>query len=53
MKQAAKTESCVENAKLYTDNHVQSIFRPRQFRLRLVEANKTEQTFGEINAESG
>ena len=36
------TEACAVNAKLSTDNHAQSIFRPRQFRLRLVEANKTE-----------
>ena len=41
---AAKTEPCVENTKLSTDNHEQSVFRPRQFRLRLVEANKTELT---------
>ena len=40
---AARTEPCVENAKLSADNHAQSICRPRQFpRLRLVEANKTE-----------
>ena len=37
-----RTEPCVENTKLSTDNHAQSVFRPRQFRLRLVEANKTE-----------
>ena len=37
---AAKTE----NTKLSTDNHAQSVFRPRQFRLHLVEANKTEPT---------
>ena len=41
---AARTEPCVENTKLSTDNHAQSVFRPRQFRLRLVEANKTEPT---------
>ena len=39
---AAKTEPCVVNTKLSTDNHEQSVFRPRQFRLRLVETNKTE-----------
>ena len=41
---AARTEPCVENTKLSTGNHAQSVFRPRQFRLRLVEANKTEPT---------
>ena len=41
---AARTEPCVKNIKLSTDNHAQSIFGPRQFRLRLVEANKTEPT---------
>ena len=38
---ASKTEPCVENAKL-TDNHAQSVFRPWQFHLCLVEASKTE-----------
>ena len=31
-----------ENTKLSTDNHAQSVFRPWQFRLRLLEVNKTE-----------
>ena len=34
----------VENTKLSTYKHAQSVFGPRQFRLRLVEANKTEPT---------
>ena len=39
---AARTEPCVENAKLSTDSHAESVLRPQQFRLRLEEANKTE-----------
>ena len=44
---AAKTEPCVyniENTNLFIDNHVQSILKPLRFRIRLVEANKTEPT---------